>query len=80
MPPKEKEESVFVLDAKTKEDDKLVCEKGSYYNQEKWLKDDKDNGVSVSFLGREAAKRATKSREVPCHIKIRQRTFFESLL
>ena len=44
--------SVFVLDSKTKEDDKIVLQrvgfeistesdKGSYYNQEKWLKDDK---------------------------------------
>ena len=42
---------VFVLDFKTKEDDKIVCkvwasklaesDKGSYYNQEKWLKEDK---------------------------------------
>ena len=47
MPPKEKEESVFVLDAKTKEDDKLVCEKGSYYNQEKWLKDDKASAEPI---------------------------------
>ena len=42
--------SVFVVDSKTKEDDKIVLQrvgfeistesdKGSYYNQEKWLKD-----------------------------------------
>ena len=61
-------------------------DKGSYYNQEKWLKDDKapekpiettaessfasSLASGVSFLGREAAKRETKSREVPRHIKI----------
>ena len=38
------------------------------------------NQVSAMFLGREAAKQAMKSWEVPQHIKIRQRTFFESLL
>ena len=38
------------------------------------------NRVSAMFLGREAAKRAMKSWEVPQHIKIGQRTFFESLL
>ena len=61
-------------------------EQGSYYNQEEWLKDAKApekpiettaessftsslaNGAS--FLGREAAKQETRSREVPCHIKI----------
>ena len=61
-------------------------DKGSYYNQEKWLKDDKapekpiettaessftsSLASGASFLGREAAKRETKSREVPRHIKI----------
>ena len=65
-------------------------DKGSYYNQEKWLKDDKAPekpiettaessftsflASGVSFLERQAAKRATKSREVPCHIKIERRT------
>ena len=34
------------------------------------------NRVSTRFLGREAFKRAIKSREVPRHIKIWQRTFF----
>ena len=61
-------------------------DKSSYYNQEKWLKDDKapekpiettvelnftsSLASGASFLGREAAKRETKSREVPRHIKI----------
>ena len=61
-------------------------DKGSYYNQEKWLKDDKapekpiettvessftsSLASGASFIGREAAKRETKSREVPRHIKI----------
>ena len=92
--------SVFVLDSKTK-DDKIVLPpelasklaesyKGSYYNQEKWLKDDKapekpiettaESSVTsslasrASYLGREAAKRETKSREVPPHIKIGRST------
>ena len=61
-------------------------DKSSYYNQEKWLKDDKSPEKPIetttdssftsslasgaSFFGREAAKRETKSREVPRHIKI----------
>ena len=57
-------------------------DKGSYYNQEKWLKDDKAIETTAessftsslasraSFFGCEAAKRETKSREVPRHIKI----------
>ena len=61
-------------------------DKGSYYNQEKWLKDDKapekpiettaessftsSLASGASFLGREAAKGETKSREVPRLIKI----------
>ena len=65
-------------------------DKGSYYNQEKWLKDDKAPEKPIettaessftsflasgaSFLDRQAAKRATKLREVPCHIKIERRT------
>ena len=65
-------------------------DKGSYYNQEKWLKDDKapekpietttessftsSLASGASFLGREAAKRETKSREVPRHIKIGRST------
>ena len=67
--------------------------KGSYYNQEKWLKDDKASEKPIettakssftsflasgaSFLGREAAKRATNSRQVPRHIKIGRRTFLK---
>ena len=65
-------------------------DKGSYYNQEKWLKDDKapekpiettaessftsSLASGVSVLGREAAKRETKSREVPRRIKIGRST------
>ena len=65
-------------------------DKGSYYSQEKWLKDDKapekpiettaESSVTsslasrASYLGREAAKRETKSREVPRHIKIGRST------
>ena len=68
-------------------------DKGSYYNQEKWLKDDKASekpiettaesrftsflARGVSFLGREKAKRATKSREFQRRIKIGQWTFLE---
>ena len=59
---------------------------GSYYNQEKWLKDDKASEKPIettakssftsllasgaSFLGRKAARRATNSQQVPRHIKI----------
>ena len=94
--------SVFVLDSKTKEDDKIVLQsvgfeisreqKGTYYNQEKWLNDDKPSekiiettaksrftsflASGASFLGREAAKRATNSRQVPRNIKIGRGTFF----
>ena len=65
-------------------------DKGSYYNQEKWLKDDKapekpiETTAESSFtsslasgassLGREVAERDTKSREVPRHIKIGRST------
>ena len=68
-------------------------DKGSYYNHEKWLKDDKASekpiettaessftsflASGVSFLGREKAKRATKSREVPRRIKTGQWTFLK---
>ena len=61
-------------------------DKGSYYNQEKSLKDDKAAEKPIettakssftsflasgaSFLGREAARRATNSQPVPRHIKI----------
>ena len=74
---------------------KLVeSDKGSYYNQEKWLKDDKAPekpiettaessftswlASGVSFLGCEAAKRETKSREVPRHIKIGRSTVLKA--
>ena len=59
-------------------------------HQQKWLKDDKapekpiettaessftsSLASGASFLGREAAKRETKSREVPRHIKIGRST------
>ena len=68
-------------------------DKGSYYNHEKWLKDDKASEKPIettakssftsflasgaSFLGREAAKQATNSRPVPRHIKIGRRTFLK---
>ena len=58
-------------------------DEGSYYNHEKWLKDDKasekpiETTAKSSFLGRKAAKRATNSRPVPCHIKIGRRTFLK---
>ena len=81
----------------TKEDDNIFAakewasklaesDKGSYYNPEKWLKDDKAPEKSIettmessftsslasgaSFLGREAAKRETKTREVSRHISL----------
>ena len=103
--PEKKSLSVFVLDSKTKEDDKIVLQsvgfeisrkrqiKGSYYNQEKWLKGDKASEKPIettaissftsflasgaSFLGRKAAKRATNSRQVPRHVNIGRRTFFK---
>ena len=65
-------------------------DKGSYYNQEIWLKDDKapekpiettaessfksSLASGASFFCCEAAKRETKSREVPRHIKIGRST------
>ena len=68
-------------------------DKGSYYNQEKWLKDDKASEKPIettakssftsflasgaSFLGHEAAKQATNSRPVPRHIKKGRRTFLK---
>ena len=71
-------------------------DKGTYYNLEKSLKDDKAHEKPIettaessftsslarvaSFLGREAAKRETKSRDVLRHIKIGQKYCFESLL
>ena len=95
--------SVSVLDSKTKEDNKSFCkvwasklaesDKGSYYNQEKWLKDDKASEKPIettakssftsflasgaSFLGRRAAKRVTNSRQVAHHKKVGQRTFLK---
>ena len=67
-------------------------DKGSYYNQEKWLNDDKASekiietsaksrftsflASGASFLGREAAKQATNSRQVPRKSKNRTKDFF----
>ena len=99
MPPKKKKELVRFrarLQGKRRRQNRFVAkecasklaesDKSSFYNQEKWLKDDKapekpietiaessftsSLASGASFLGCEAAKRETKSREVPCHIKI----------
>ena len=67
-------------------------DKGSYYNHEKWLNDDKATekiietsaksrftsflASGASFLGREAAKQATNSRQVPRKSKNRTKDFF----
>ena len=95
--------SVFVLDSKTKEDDKIVLRRvgfeisrerqGFQLQSRKMLKADKASekpiettaessftsflASGVSFLGREKAKRATKSREVPRCIKTGQWTFLK---
>ena len=104
MPPKKKKELVrcrprLQVDKRRRQNrfaakewaSKLAeSDKGSYYNQEKWLKDDKapekpiettaessfasSLASGASFLGREAAKRETKSREVQRHIKIGRST------
>ena len=103
MPPKKKKELVrfrpLLQDERRRQNcfaakewaSKLAeSDKGSYYNQEKWLKDDKAPEKPIettaessfmssllsgaSFSGHEAAKRKTKSREVPRHIKIRRST------
>ena len=68
-------------------------DKGSYYNQENWPKDDKNPlkttakssfmsflASGASFLGRETVKRATNSRQVPRHIKNGRRTFLKVYL
>ena len=68
-------------------------DKGSHYNQDKWQKNDKAPKKPMetsaessftssltsgkSFLGREAANRETKKREVPRHIKIGRTTFLK---
>ena len=65
-------------------------DEGSYCNHEEWLKDRSKPiettaesiftsflASGASFLGCEAAKRATRSREVPRHIKIGRRTFLK---
>ena len=92
MPPKKKKELVCLrprlqderrrqnrFAAKEWASEFAESDKGSYYNQEKWLKDDKAPEKSIEtttescvtsslasgkgFLGREAAKQETKSRE-----------------
>ena len=99
MPPKKKKELVRIrprLQGKRRRQNRFAAkewasklaenDKSSYYNQEKWLKDDKAPEKPIetiaessftsslargaSFLGLEAANRETKSREVPRHIKI----------
>ena len=106
MPPKKETSlSVFVLDSKTEEDDKIVCnvwasklaesDKGSYYNQEKWLKDDKASEKPIettakssftsflasgtSFLVREAGQANDTFATGPAPYKNRTKDFFESL-
>ena len=104
MPPKKKKELVRFrsrLQDKRRRQNRFAAkewasklaesDKGSYYyNQEKWLNDDKapekpiettaesslksSLASGASFLGHEAAKRETKSREVPPHIKIGRST------
>ena len=103
MPPKKKKELVRFrprLQDKRRRQNRFAAkewasklaesDKGSYYNQEKWLKDDKapekpiettaelsfmsSLASGASFLGHEPAKRETKSREVLHHIKIGQNT------
>ena len=105
MPPKKKKELVCFRSRlhKRRQQNRFAAkewasklaesDKGSYYNQEKWLKDDKASEKPIettakssftsflasgaSFLGREAAKQATNSRPVPRHIKIGRRTFLK---
>ena len=103
MPPKKKKELVRFrprLQGKRRRQNRFAAkewasklaesDKSSYYNQEKWLKDDKAPEKPIettaessltcslargaSFLGREAAKGETKSREVPRLIKIGRST------
>ena len=98
MPPKKKKKAspFSYMTPRRKKTTKSFCkewasrlaesDKGYYYNQENWLKEDKapekhwnHRGMSflasgASFFGREAVRRATKSREVPRHIKIWRRT------
>ena len=82
--------SVFVLDCKVWASKLAENDKGSYCNHEEWLKDRSKpiettaESIFTSFLasgasfsGCEAAKRATRSREVPRHIKIGRRTFLK---
>ena len=75
--------SGFVLDSKTKEDYKIVLQRVGFEisreRQEFQLQSRKmaERASGVSFLGREKAKRGTKSREVPRRIKIGQWTFLE---
>ena len=56
----EKKNAVFVLDSKTKENDKIVLQRvgfkisrewqGLYYNQENWLKDDLASGKPIETI------------------------------
>ena len=92
--------SVFVLDSKTKEDDKIVLQRvgfeisrerqGLLLQSRKMAKRWQSSWKTIettaessltsflasgaSFFGREAVRRATKSREAPRHIKIGRRT------
>ena len=92
--------SVFVLDSKTKEDDKIVLQRVGFEIsrerqrlllqsrkmakrwQSSWetIETTAESSLTsflasgASFFGREAVRRATKSREVPRHIKIGRRT------
>ena len=92
--------SVFVLDSKTKEDDKIVLQRvgfeisrerqGLLLQSRKMAKRWQSSWKTIettaessltsflasgtSFFGREAVRRAMKSREVPRHIKIGRRT------
>ena len=99
MPPKKKKDLVRFrprLQGKRRRQNRFAAkewasklaesDKSCYYNQGKWLKDDKapekpiettaessftsSLASGASFLGCEAAKRETESREVPRHIKI----------
>ena len=92
--------SVFVLDSKTKEDDKIVLQRVGFEIsrerqglllqsrrmakiwQSSWktIETTAESSLTsflasgTSFFGREAVRRAMKSREVPRHMKIGRRT------
>ena len=83
--------SVFVLDSKTKEDDKMVLQRvGFEISRERqglllqtrkmtkrWQSFWKTHWNYREIELHEAAKRATNSRQVPRHIKIGRRTFLK---